>query len=512
VAGAGRSRLASPRLRNIALTSHVEIDGISKSFGAHRALEDVRFAVSAGSIHAVVGENGAGKSTLMKILAGVHRADQGAIRIAGRSADWRSPSDARNGGVSTVFQEFILVPSLSIAENLFLAREPRNRYGFIDRRAMAKASAAALARVGLHLDPDLPVSALSIGEQQMVEIARGVAEAAGIFIFDEPTAALNASDSEALFALLRDLRAGGRTIFYISHRMPEVFALADALTVLKDGRHVVTRKRAELTQDAVVTAMVGRPLEQIYPRHARAIGKPILEARELRSEALPEAVDLSVHAGEIVALAGLEGQGQRSLLAAIMGMEQRHSGKVMVDGRPLAGSRIADAIAAGIGFAPEDRKSEGLCLDLSIADNIRLGLIAGRPLARPKPGPLAALARLTGEMNLKSRSLEQPVGELSGGNQQKVMLSRWLARGVGCLICEEPTRGVDIGAKAEIYRLLRELADKGSAILISSRDLPEVIGLADRVAVMRQGRIVAMLGHAEASETAIMAAATGTTA
>lgn len=498
--------------RKIALTSHVEIDGISKSFGAHRALEDVRFTAQAGSIHALVGENGAGKSTLMKILAGVHRADQGAIRIGGRVAAWPSPSAARKGGVSTVFQEFILVPSLSIAENLFLAREPRNRIGLVDRRAMAKASAAALARVGLRCDPDLPVSALSIGEQQMVEIARGVSEDAGIFIFDEPTAALNAADFEALFALLRDLRAGGRTIFYISHRMPEVFALADAVTVLKDGRHVVTAKRSQLSPDAVVTAIVGRPLAQIYPPRAASIGRPVLEAKDVRSETLGGPVDLTVHEGEIVALAGLEGQGQRSFLAAIMGMEPRRSGTVTVAGRPLSGSRIAEAIAAGLGFAPEDRKSEGLCLDLSIADNIRLGLIAGRPLARPKPGRLDVLARLTGEMNLKARSLEQPVGELSGGNQQKVMLSRWLARGVGCLICEEPTRGVDVGAKAEIYRLLRQLADKGSAILISSRDLPEVIGLADRVAVMRQGRIVAVLGHAEACETAIMSAATGASA
>lgn len=494
------------------MTSHVEIDGISKSFRAHRALEDICFAAEAGSIHALVGENGAGKSTLMKILAGVHRADRGAIRVAGRIADWRSPSDARKGGVSTVFQEFILVPSLSIAENLFLAREPRNRFGLVDRRVMAKASAAALARVGLRCDPDLPVSALSIGEQQMVEIARGVSEEAGVFIFDEPTAALNASDSQALFALLRDLRAGGRTIFYISHRMPEVFALADAVTVLKDGRHVVTAPSAQLTPDAVVTAMVGRPLEQIYPPRARNIGRPVLEAKDMRSDALPGPVDLTVHAGEIVALAGLEGQGQRSLLAAIMGMAPRHSGAVTIDGRPLSGARIADAIAAGAGFAPEDRKTEGLCLDLSIADNIRLGLIAGRPLARPRPGPLAVLGRLTEEMNLKSRSLDQPVGELSGGNQQKVMLARWLARGVGCLVCEEPTRGVDVGAKAEIYRLLRQLADQGSAILISSRDLPEVIGLADRVAVMRDGRIVKMLGHAEASEATIMSAATGASA
>lgn len=494
------------------MTSHVEIDGISKSFHAHAALRDVSFAAESGSIHALVGENGAGKSTLMKILAGVHRADRGTIRIAGQDATWRSPREARQGGVSTVFQEFILIPTLSIAENLFLGREPRNRYGFVDRQKMRAASAEVLARVGLRCDPDLSVGSLSIGEQQMVEIARGVMEEASVFIFDEPTATLNAADSEALFALLKDLRAEGRSVFYISHRMPEVFALADAVTVLKDGQHVMTTKRSQLTPDAVVTAMVGRPLEQIYPPRSQGPGKAMLAVKGLRGAALPGPCDLTVHAGEIVVLAGLEGQGQRALLASIMGVEPRLSGAVTIDGRSLPGAKISEAIAAGLGFAPEDRKSEGLCLDLSVADNIRLGLIAGRPLARRKPGPLAMLGGITAEMNLKSRSLDQPVSELSGGNQQKVMLSRWLARGVSCLICEEPTRGVDVGAKAEIYRLLRRLADNGAAILISSRDLAEVIGLADRVAVMRQGAIVSVLGHAEASETAIMSAATGASA
>lgn len=491
------------------MTVHVEIDGISKSFRAHAALTDVGFAAGAGSIHALVGENGAGKSTLMKILAGVHHADRGSIRIAGRPVNWRSPSDARKGGISTVFQEFILIPTLSIAENLFLGREPRNRFGLVDQEAMRKASRVALSRVGLHSDPDLSVASLSIGEQQMVEIARGVSEAARVFIFDEPTAALNAADSQALFGLLGALRAEGHTIFYISHRMPEVFALADMVTVLKDGRHVMTSAAPALTPDAVVTAMVGRPIEQIYPPRSRAVGEPILKVKSLRSAALPAAIDLAVHAGEIVAIAGLEGQGQRELIAAIMGMQPILSGSVSLKGRALPQLKISSAIGAGLGFAPEDRKTEGLCLDLSVADNIRLGLIASRPLLRPKPGSLAMLGQIVGEMNLKARSLHQAVAELSGGNQQKVMLSRWLARGVSCLICEEPTRGVDVGAKAEIYRLLRDLAEKGAAILVSSRDLSEVLGLADRIAVMRQGRIAAVLDHAEASEKSVMSAATG---
>jgi len=491
------------------VTVHVEIDGIGKAFRGHPALTDVSFGAEAGSIHAVVGENGAGKSTLMKILAGVHRADHGSIRINGRTADWSSPQDARKGGISTVFQEFILIPTLSIAENLFLGKEPRTRIGLVDTDAMRVASRDALSRVGLAIDPDRPVSSLSIGEQQMVEIARGITEEAEVFIFDEPTAALNAADSEALFRLLHDLRAKGRIVFYISHRMPEIFALADTVTVLKDGRHVMTTGIGALTADTIVTAMVGRPIEQIYPPKAQETGEAILEIEALRSAGLASAVDLTVHAGEIVAIAGLEGQGQRDLLAAIIGMEPILGGRVRLNDRPLSGSGISEAIRSGIGFAPEDRKTEGLCLDLSIADNIRLGLIASRSLLRLKPGSIDMLSKIAGEMNLKARSLRQAVSELSGGNQQKVMLSRWLARGVSCLICEEPTRGVDVGAKAEIYRLLRNLAGRGAAILVVSRDLPEVIGLADRVAVIRHGRIVKILNHAEASETAIMSAATG---
>lgn len=487
----------------------VEIDGICKSFHGHPALTDVSFAATTASVHALVGENGAGKSTLMKILAGVHRADRGAVRIDGRPVSWRSASEARRGGVSTVFQEFILIPPLSIAENLFLGREPRNRFGLVDTTAMRAASGKALSRIGMAIDPDRPVSSLSIGEQQMVEIARGIVEDAGVFIFDEPTAALNTSDSQALFSLIRDLRGEGRTIFYISHRMPEIFALADTVTVLKDSRHVMTERADTLTPDALVTAMVGRPVEQIYPPVTGTPAQPVLEVEAARSSRLKGPVDLTVHAGEIVALAGLEGQGQRELLSTIVGIAPLTGGRVRVNGRALDRASIADAIVAGLGFAPEDRKSEGLCLDLSIADNMRLGLVAGRSLLAPKPGRIAALGSILDEMNLKARSLRQPVGELSGGNQQKVMLARWLARGVTCLICEEPTRGVDVGAKAEIYRLLRSLAEKGAAVLVASRDLTEVIGLADRIAVMRDGRIATILDHREASETAVMSAATG---
>ena len=495
------------------MQAFVEIDGVSKAFRGQPALVDVSFAARPASVHALVGENGAGKSTLMKILAGVHRPDHGTVRLGGVAVAWRSPSEARRGGVSTVFQEFILVPTLSVAENLFLGRERSGRFGRIDARGRRAGTAAVLGRVGLDVGPDQPVASLSIAEQQLLEIARGLVDDAALVILDEPPAALAPAEAERLFALVHGLRAEGKTIFYISHRMPEIFALADDVTVLKDGRHVMTVPAAETTPAGLVGAMVGRDVGDLFPPRGAGGGAAVLEIEGLAAQGLAGPVDLTVAAGEIVALVGLEGQGQRPLVSALLGLEPPHAGRIRLAGRDVAGAAgPSRAIAVGLGFLPEDRKGEGLCLDLSIGDNIRLGVISGRPLAGLRPRLAERLPRLFQDLDVRARSPSQRVGDLSGGNQQKVMLARWLARGVTCLICEEPTRGVDVGAKAEIYRLLRRLADDGVAILAVSRDLPEAIGLADRLAVMRGGRIAAVLPGAGASEESVMRAAFGAAA
>jgi len=485
---------------------------VSKRFGSTAALQQVSLAGAAGSIHAVTGENGAGKSTLMKLLAGVHAPDEGEIFIDGVAVRLASPAAARRLGVSTVFQELTVLPNLSVAENLCLGREPLSAR-MLDRGAMRRQAEAVLARAGISLAPHRACRELSIGEQQMLEIAKGLAAEARIFIFDEPTAPLNRAEVDRLERLLLALKAQGKLIFYISHRLEEIFRFCDTVSVLKDGQHVCTQASAALNPDRLVSLMVGRELQQLFPpRAAERPGAALLHARGLQVGEARAGQDLTLRAGEIVGMAGLEGQGQRELLRALAGLARPRAGSIeLIDelGRAHAVQHrhgAAQAVRQGVALMPEDRKAEGLYLDLPIQDNIWLGRLRGTRLWQRARRDPALITRLAERMQMRSAPA-LAVGALSGGNQQKVMLGRWLASGVRVLLVEQPTRGVDVGAKAEIYGLLRQFVAEGGTVLAVSGDLPELIGLCDRILVLRQGAIVGTMAGAAASEEGLLALA-----
>jgi ribose transport system ATP-binding protein len=491
----------------------VELRGISKRFGHTAALQDVNLSGHAGTIHAITGENGAGKSTLRKLLAGVHQPDAGELRLAGRPLSLRSPAAARAAGISTVFQELTVLPNLTVAENLLLGREP-TRAGLLDRGRMLADARAVLARIGITLDPERACASLTVGEQQLVEIAKGVSTDASVFIFDEPTAPLNRAEVDKLESLLLALKAQGKLIFYISHRLDEIFRFCDTVTVLKDGRLVGTEPIAALSHDRLITLMVGRPLQALFPPRATAApGVAALEVRSLTPLAGGASASLMLRRGEIVGLGGLEGQGQREIMRALAGVLKPAACDILRCGRDGQAQRfdprdgVVTVVRQGVGLVPEDRKLEGLYLDLPIADNIWLGLLRGLGLMRAAPRDPARVADMAERLQLRARDLTQVVGDLSGGNQQKVMIGRWLAAGVDTLLVEQPTRGVDVGAKAEIYSLLRAFVEQGGAVLALSSDLLELIGLCDRILIVRAGRVVGELPGAAATEEGLLALA-----
>lgn len=487
----------------------LEAIDIRKSFGSVAALSGVSLTLRPGSVHAVLGENGAGKSTLMKIFSGVYRPSGGTLRIKGVEANWSDAEQARVAGVSTIFQEFILLPNLSVAENLFLGREPRTVWGSIDRRRMEADSRTALAALGLDIDPAAATGSLRVSDQQMVEIAKGVMRDADIFVFDEPTAALGDREADQLFRLVRDLQTKGKGILYISHRLPELFELCDEVTVLKDGRLAGNFRMQDTTPDELIATMVGRDLGELYPqRRGRAFaGEPALVLDGISAESLRGPVNLTIGRNEIVGLAGLEGQGQIEITRTIFEGRKLSGGTATLLGEPLKHSDPKGGIAAGIGLIPEDRKAEGLYLSLGVDRNIAAGLLSGRVAFAAAPKRPADIDSQIEALNIRLSSPTQPIGELSGGNQQKALLARFLLRKVRLLVCEEPTRGVDIGAKAEIYALLRRLADSGIPVLVTSRELPELIGLCDRIVVVREGATVGEIDGEQATEQTIMQAA-----
>jgi ABC-type sugar transport system ATPase subunit len=491
------------------MTELLEVDGVTKQFFGVTALENVSLTLKAGTVHAVLGENGAGKSTLMKLIAGVHQPTSGGLRLKGKSVRLSSAEEARDRGISTVFQEFILLPNLSVAENLFLGREPRNKLGMLDRKRMHEDSRTALDGLGVNLDPARLTSTLSVAEQQMVEIAKGVMREADIFVLDEPTAALGDKEAERLFALVRQLRSQGKGVLYVSHRLPEIFDLSDEITVLKDSKLVGNYRTANLTPDQLINAMVGRPLEDLFPPKSdpnKALDEAVAVDR-VEVKGLSGVANFSVKRGEILGLAGLEGQGQTSITRSIFGDRQIIGGSIRLAGHDGAIRNPQDAVRLRIGLIPEDRKAEGLFLELSVDDNIAASMLAGAPFWRRAWRDLSAVKDQVASLAIRLATIRQPIKSLSGGNQQKALLARWLVRGVDVLICEEPTRGVDIGAKGEIYRLLRELADSGVAVVVTSREMPEVLGLCDRIIVFREGATVATFRASEATEDRIMHAA-----
>jgi ribose transport system ATP-binding protein len=470
------------------------------------ALDGVDLTVRGGEVHAVAGENGAGKSTLMGILSGSIQPDEGTLVVDGTPLRFRSPRDAQALGIRMIHQELNLVPAMSVAENITLGAEPR-RGGVVDRAARDRTARAVLDRLGQRqLAADVLVERLPLAARQMTEIAKAVASNARVLIMDEPTAILAHEEIEGLFAVIRQLRAEGVAIVYISHRLEEIDLIADRVTVLRDGQLVDSRPLGQLRRDEIVRLMVGRELSETYPAATTAPGDDVLRLEHVSSAGVEDA-SLTLRRGEIVGLVGLVGAGRTELARAVYGASRLRRGRMLLDGQPYAPRHPRDAIAHGLALVPEDRKRQGLVLPASIRENVALSSLDVRARANviDARAERREVTRWTEALAVKSPTIEKPVRQLSGGNQQKVGVARWLLAGARVFLFDEPTRGIDVGARAEIYTLMRELAAQGAAILMISSDLPEAIGMADRLIAMRGGRIVGELSHAEASAERVAA-------
>jgi ABC-type sugar transport system ATPase subunit len=491
--------------------SLLELRNITKTFPGVMALDGVNFAVRAGEVHALLGENGAGKSTLIKIIAGAYQPDSGELLFQGEPVRLANPREAASRGVAVIYQETSLYPELSVAENIFMGRHPRGALGAVDWKQMADEAEALFRTLDVEINVRHKVSRLTVGNRQRVEIAKALSQQARILIMDEPTASLTAHDVEILFNIVRRLRAQGVGIIYISHRLEEVFELADRVTVLRDGKFAGTLAVADATHPKLISLMVGRTLDNLFPKDEVPIGEPVLEVRDLTRSGVVEAVSFSVRRGEIVGLSGLVGSGRSDLAQALFGVHPADRGEVRIDGRAVRIRSPQEAMRHGIAYVTEDRQRQGLVLPMNIKENTtlatlsaltRLGFIRRR---EEEVRTREAVERL----RVRTPSIFQQVANLSGGNQQKVVLSKWLLSRPKLLILDEPTRGIDVGAKAEIHRLMSELAGQGIGILMISSELPEILGMSDRVLVMRRGRLVAEFSRAEATQEAIITEAMG---
>jgi rhamnose transport system ATP-binding protein len=493
------------------MAARLALAGVSKAFGAVAALTDVHLELHGGEIHGLVGENGAGKSTLVKILAGAHAPDEGRVTLDGEELSLNGPAAAQAAGIAVIYQEPALFPDLSVAENIFIGRQPRRSLRRIDTAAMRERTRDLFARLGVHIDPDRPARGLSIADQQLVEIAKALSFDARVLVMDEPTSALSGAEVERLFSVARALRDAGAAVLFISHRFDEIFALCQRITVLRDGRWISTDPAGSLTVEQVVRRMVGRDVAAMFPKSEASVGPARLEVRGLTRTGVFADVSFTVHSGEIVALAGLVGAGRSEVIRAVFGVDRFDAGEVLVDGRRLPPGDTAAAIAAGLALVPEDRRAQGLVMEMSVTRNLtlprrwslsRLGLLVGGAEAR-------SARDWADRLRVKAARLADPVSTLSGGNQQKVVLAKWLSTAPRVLIVDEPTRGIDVGTKAEVHGLLSRLAADGVAVLMVSSELPEVLGMADRVLVMHEGRLVADIARAAADEESVMLAATG---
>jgi ABC-type sugar transport system ATPase subunit len=484
----------------------LKISGISKRFPGVQALQDVTFEVQERSIHAMMGENGAGKSTLMQIIAGVHQPDAGTIEFYGETVRFTDPSEAQAKGIAIVYQELNLAPNLSIAENIFLGLEPRRSRVFLNRQKLRAETLQILSRLGLHHDPDTIVQKLTVAQQQLIEICKSLVRSPRLLILDEPTSSLSETESAILFRVIADLQAHGVSVLYISHRLPEVFSLCDTMTVLRDGRHVRTVPTAETTEAEAVRFMVGRELLAFHRNPVKQKGDIVLRVNNLCKKGEYEKISFEVRSGEIVAMAGLIGAGRSETALGIFGSPPPDHGEVFLRGTKVNFREPKDAVTAGIAYVPEDRKSMGLVLGGGVGTNISSAAL--RSVARgpfvDHPAENRLIGKYVSRLRVRTPSFQQRTGLLSGGNQQKVLLAKWLAVQPAVLIVDEPTRGVDIGTKAEIYTLFDELVREGIAILIISSDLPEVLALADRILIMRHGRLSGELSRADATEEKVM--------
>jgi len=489
------------------------LEEVAKSFGPVVALRSGSLSLEPGSIHALVGENGAGKSTLVKIIAGLYHRDAGRFEYLGEPVDFATTAQSKDAGIAVIYQEPTLFPDLSVTENIFMGRQPTLSFGRLDKRAMRDEVVALFEQLGVHVDPDRPTRGLSIADQQLVEIAKAMSLDAKVLVMDEPTAALSGVEVERLFAVARALRDEGRALLFISHRFDEVFDLCDTVTVMRDGEYIATSPIADTTVDELVRQMVGRDVTALYPKEVAPVGEVRLRIDGLTRTGVFHDVSLEVRSGEIVALAGLVGAGRSEIVRAAFGVDPYDAGTVEVDGERLHGGDPAAAMRRGIALIPEDRRKQGAVLDSGIARNVtltirdrltRYGLLTS--------GAENASARdWAARFEVRAPSLDTLAGTLSGGNQQKVVIAKWLATEPRVLIVDEPTRGIDVGTKSDVHRLLSDLAGEGLAILMISSELPEVLGMADRVLVVHEGRITAELSRAEATPEAVMYAATHST-
>lgn len=488
----------------------VEMQGIVKRFPGVLALNDVQFKLRPGTVHSLMGENGAGKSTLMKILAGVYVLDEGKILIDGELVTIQDPRDGLAHGISMIHQELMFVPELTAAENIFLARELRNKAGLVSKKAMIEATQKVFDEWGINLDPAAQMKTLSVAQAQMVEIAKAIAFGSKIIIMDEPTSAITEREVARLHAMIAKLRAAGTAIIYITHKMDEVFAISDELTVFRDGTWVATEPAAKMDRNGLIALMVGRELTHLFPKSEAEIGEVILEVEHLNRGRQVKDVSFQVRRGEILGFAGLMGSGRTEVLETVFGIHAAESGTIKVKGKEVRIREPHQAIQAGLGLLTEDRKKTGIMGVLSVRDNMSVAA-----LSRFAPGGVLRKRQIEEEceaqrqaLALKTPSLNQQIQNLSGGNQQKVLLSRWLLTDPDILIIDEPTRGIDVGAKSEIHRLMSELAKQGKAIIMVSSEMPEILGMSDRVVVMCEGCLVGEVSRAEATQENIMELAT----
>ncbi|ORM84450.1 D-xylose ABC transporter ATP-binding protein [Pantoea deleyi] len=487
----------------------LEAEGISKFFPGVKALDNVSLRVRPGTVHALMGENGAGKSTLMKCLIGMYRPDKGTIRIKGEPVQFQDTMDALRSGISMIHQELNLVPYMTVAENIWLGREPM-KFGFVDHARLNQVTQELLNRLNIRLKAERMVGELSIASQQMVEIAKAVSWDSDIVIMDEPTSALTETEVAHLFTIIRDLREQGKAIIYISHKMDEIFTITDEVSIFRDGSWIASDQTAKYTRQSLITQMVGRELTQLFPKFNSAIGDEVLTVRNLSCRDRFTDVSFSVRRGEILGVAGLVGAGRSEVMESLFGMESFDSGEILIDGVPVTIDSPSTAIEKGMAFLTEDRKKSGLFLVLSVMENMS---IVNMPEYSGKSGFVSHVKMAQDcmdqirRLNIKTPTMDQIINNLSGGNQQKVLIARWLLAQPKILILDEPTRGIDVGAKAEIYRLISELANRGVAIIMVSSELPEILGMSDRVMVMHGGRITGILDKEDADQETILSLA-----
>ncbi|MGO4622621.1 sugar ABC transporter ATP-binding protein [Ensifer sp. 2YAB10] len=482
-------------------------EGIRKEFPGVVALDDVEFKLKRGTVHALMGENGAGKSTLMKILAGIYTPDKGDVKLKGVEIRLKSPLDALENGIAMIHQELNLMPFMTVAENIWIRREPKNRFGFVDHGEMNRITARLFDRLKIKIDPEIEVRHLSVANRQMVEIAKAVSYESDVLIMDEPTSALTEREVAHLFEIIRDLREQGIGIVYITHKMNELFEIADEFSVFRDGKFIGTHASSDVTRDDIIRMMVGREITQMFPKEEVPIGDVVLSVKNLALDGVFRDVSFDVRAGEILGIAGLVGSGRSNVAETLFGVTPASSGTISIDGKTLSIDSPNTAIRNRMAFLTEDRKDTGCLLILDILENMQIAVLQDRFVKGgfvSEKQITAACEEMSRKLRVKTPNLQERIENLSGGNQQKVLIGRWLLTNPRILILDEPTRGIDVGAKAEIHRLVTELARNGVAVIMISSEMPEVLGMSDRIMVMHEGRVTGFLDRAEATQIKVM--------